>query len=177
MKNRDSHHFFFPVIVSFFSLSLRTKGNLKQSPRFGFTLLELLVVIAVIAILSGILLPAAMQVWRKAYVKKAEAAISALEVAINMYKTDIGDYPDDSGGADCGTLVTALTTATGSKWHGPYMSFKKDEIVSGSFVDPWGAAYVYDKGPTYGNQNSYNLYSKGPDGTGNGTDTDDIKNW
>ena len=148
----------------------------------SFTLLELLIVIAVIAILSGILMPAAMQAWSKAYVEKAKAAISALEVAINMYKTDMGYYPNDDGGTPttCTTLVTALKdTSQGGNWHGPYMSFKKEEIDSdGNFVDPWGTSYIYDKEPFSGNTTSYNLSSYGADGASGGTGNDeDITNW
>ena len=153
----------------------QSRNNLSKMAR-SFTLLELLVVIAIIAILSGILLPAAMQAWSRAYVEKAKAAVSALEVAINMYKTDIGYYPD-SGDAwvDSALLVTALTTDQGGSWHGPYMPFKEDEIVSGNFVDPWGNSYRYRKTGVK-NPNSYDLYSYGPDGP-TGDSDDDITNW
>jgi general secretion pathway protein G len=143
----------------------------------SFTLIELLVVVAIIAILSGMLLPAAMQAWSKSYVKKAEAAISALEVAINMYKTDIGYYPDDSGSSDCHVLITALTSDAGGNWHGPYMSFKTDELDSSdNFLDPWGTSYIYEK-PGTNNTNSYDLSSYGPDGADDSGGDDDIINW
>jgi len=154
----------------------KKKGNFFRS---AFTLMELLIVIAVIAILSGILLPAAMQAWSKAYVQKGKAAIAALEVAINMYKTDMGYYPGDGGGTDSATLVTALTdTSQGGNWHGPYMSFKTDELDSSdNFLDPWGNSYVYQK-PGTNNTNSYDLYSLGADGASGGTGNDaDIENW
>ena len=146
----------------------------------SFTLLELLIVIAVIAILSGILMPAAMQAWSKAYVEKAKAQLSALEVALGMYKTDIGYYPEDDGASTCTSLVTALTTAPSpvGNWHGPYMSFKEEEISSGNFLDPWGTSYIYDKDPSSGNTTSYNLSSYGADGASGGTGNDeDITNW
>lgn len=147
----------------------------------SFTLLELLVVIAVIAILSAIILPAGMQAWSRAYIKKAESAIAALEVAINMYKTDIGYYPESGGvWADSALLVTALTQYSGGSpgnWHGPYMSFKLDELDgSNNFLDPWGNPYRYRE-PGSNNPASYDLYSYGPDGENDNGSDDDITNW
>ena len=139
----------------------------------GFTLVELLIVMAILAILGGLVTAAAQSARKRGAVTKAKAAIAALETALQMYQLDLGGYPA-SGNAN---LVTALTTSPGSSdWHGPYMEFKQDELTGGEFVDPWGKAYVYTTPGTHRTA-SYDLYSTGPNGTGDGTDADDINNW
>ncbi|MCU0788173.1 MAG: type II secretion system GspH family protein, partial [Verrucomicrobia bacterium] len=64
--------------------------------RPAFTLIELLVVISIIAILAGILLPAAMGVKNKAALKRVEGELGRVEQAIATYKIDKGFYPPDN---------------------------------------------------------------------------------
>ena len=137
----------------------------------GFTLVELLIVMAILAILGGLVTAAAQTARKRGAVTKAKAAIAALETALQMYQLDMGGYPPSGDAA----LVTALSTSPGSSdWHGPYMEFKQDELDGGQFNDPWGRPYVYTSPGTH-RTSSYDLYSQGPDGTaGNG---DDITNW
>jgi len=116
----------------------------------GFTLVELLTVIAIIAVLAGILMPALSSAMKKAYEGKARSAISALELAISMYETDMGYYPIVEGttgvdGIDARNqkLVAALadrrygnSARSGAgpgprydpSWRGPYMEFKAKDL-------------------------------------------------
>ncbi len=64
----------------------------------GFTILELIGVIAVIVILMGILLPAATRSTSRVYIHRAKTQLAALEVALNMYYQDWGCYPSSVSG-------------------------------------------------------------------------------
>ena len=140
----------------------------------GFTLIELLVVIAIIAILGGMVVSGAQQARKRGSATKAKAQIASIETAISMYETDMGKYP----GTDNKTLVSGLTKDPGdAEWSGPYMQIKKDELnENGEYIDAWGNAFIYTN-PGKNNTSFYDLYSKGPNGIGDGEDKDDIKNW
>jgi general secretion pathway protein G len=142
--------------------------------RKGFTLIELLVVIAIITILAGMVVSGAQQARKRGAVTKAKAQMASIETAISMYETDMGTSP----GSDNKTLVEALTQDPGDPdWSGPYMHIKKDELdANGEYVDAWGNAFVYVN-PGKNNASFYDIYSKGPNGTGDGNDKDDIENW
>jgi len=132
--------------------------------RTGFSLIELLVVMAVIAILLGLISSGGTIARKKAKIYRARTMIASLETALAMYHTDYGAYPA-SGNANLVNLLTSTLTAGG-----PYMSFKDEDLDSGTTVkDPWGIAYTYiNSGATY------TISSYGPDmGSGGG---DDITN-
>jgi prepilin-type N-terminal cleavage/methylation domain-containing protein len=63
----------------------------------GFTLPELITVVAIIAILIGVLMPALSQVKRIARETKQKAQIGSIEMGINMYRNDFGEYPPSDG--------------------------------------------------------------------------------
>ncbi len=140
----------------------------------GFTLIELLVVIAIITILAGMVVSGAQQARKRGAVTKTKAQIASLETAIGMYETDMGNYP----GTDNKTLINSLTTdSEDPDWSGPYIHIKKEELDgNGEYLDAWGNAFVYIN-PGKNNTSFYDLYSKGPNGTGDGNDKDDIRNW
>jgi general secretion pathway protein G len=140
--------------------------------------MELLVVVVIIGLLAGMLMTAVTKARRKATVAKATSTISALEGAISMYESDLGDYPA-SGNQN---LVNALAdiNITNTSWDGPYMQFKAQElkgaIPNAELLDPWGNPYVYTQPGTH-NLRSYDLYSFGPNGTDEQGVGDDIHNW
>jgi general secretion pathway protein G len=140
----------------------------------GFTLMELLVVIAIIAILAGMVVSGAQQARKRGAVTKAKAQIASMETAISMYEADMGSYP----GTDNKTLIATLTVDPGDPdWSGPYIQIKRDELDgNGEYLDAWGNTFVYVN-PGKNNASFYDLYSKGPNGTGDGNDKDDIRNW
>ncbi|HEX5804282.1 MAG TPA: type II secretion system major pseudopilin GspG [Azospira sp.] len=132
--------------------------------RAGFTLLELLVVVAIIGLLAGYVGPKYFGQIGKAEVKAARAQIDALDKALDAYRLDLGRYPSSEQG------LAALVVAPGGagKWAGPYLK-------KGVPLDPWGRPYVY-KSP--GEHGDFDLLSLGRDGTPGGSGEDaDVTNW
>lgn len=123
----------------------------------GFTLVELLVVISIILVLVGLLSPALRKAREQAKIEKARATVGSLEVAINMFYTDIGRYPNNPG-----ELIDPPGTG-----YGPYMDTK--DFEGGEFLDPWENEYQYAE-PGSHNPSTFDVWS-----TGNGKK--DIGNW
>lgn len=137
--------------------------------RRGFTLLELIVVVAIIATLAAVVAPA---IFRNVGDAKQSAAKSQLEmfsVALNQYRLDNDQYPT----TDQGLAALRTIPATGTiprNWRGPYLS----RVVP---QDPWNRPYIY-LSPGIENPQSYDLYTLGRDGLVGGTDEDaDITSW
>jgi general secretion pathway protein G len=131
---------------------------------FAFTLLELLVVVAIIGLLAGYVGPKYFGQLGKAEVKAARAQIDALEKALDQYRLDVGRYPSSEQG------LNALVVQPGgiSKWAGPYLK-------KGLPLDPWDKTYFY-KSP--GEHGEFDLFSYGRDGTPGGSgENADITNW
>ena len=135
----------------------------------GFTLLELLVVLAIIATLVAVVAPS---IFRNVGDAKADAAKSQIEIltlALDAYRLDNDSYPtSEEGLAALRTKPTA--GASPRNWRGPYL--RKDVPL-----DPWGRPYVY-VAPGVENPTSYDLYTLGRDGKPGGSDEDaDVTSW
>ena len=130
----------------------------------GFTLLELLVVVLIIGLLTGIVGPRLMGQIGRSEVTAAKAQIDSLDKAVQAYRLDMGQYPANDQG------LRALMTAPGAdaRWRGPYM---KNAIPN----DPWGMAYQYRAPGTNGRD--YDIVSLGRDKMVGGTGDDaDLNN-
>jgi general secretion pathway protein G len=130
----------------------------------GFTLLELLVVLLIIALLAGYVGPKLFGEVGKARSKTAASQMKGIESALDRYRLDTGHYPTTEAG------LPALMTNVGntSGWDGPYMS-------SAVPNDPWGKPYIY-RSPGE-NGKDYDLMTYGADGKPGGTGEDaDIVN-
>jgi prepilin-type N-terminal cleavage/methylation domain len=142
----------------------------------GFTLVELLVVMAILAILAGLVTAGSQMARKRGAVTKTKAMIAALEVSANAYQFDMGGYPP-TGNAELVKAMSDMESYSGNPdWHGPYMELKEDDLKDGEVMDPWGKPYVYVQPGTH-RPASFDLYSTGPNGTGDGTDVDDVHNW
>ena len=121
----------------------------------GFTLLELLVVVAIIGLLVGYVAPRYFSQVGKSEVNVTKAQIDALEKALDQYRLDTGRYPT----TELGLAALITRPANELKWNGPYL---KKAVPP----DPWGKDYVY-KIP--GERGDYDLFSYGKDGQPGGT--------
>ncbi|MCP4613242.1 MAG: type II secretion system major pseudopilin GspG [Planctomycetes bacterium] len=131
----------------------------------GFTLMELLLVVAIIGILAAMLLPNISGRSEEARKTRAKTEIvSTIGLALTMFESDTGRYPTTEQGLEA--LVTLPNQA--SNWRGPYIRQGKQ------FKDPWGNKYEYQC-PGQQNTTSYDIASAGPDSQlGN---EDDITNF
>ncbi|TPQ28655.1 type II secretion system major pseudopilin GspG [Methylomonas sp. EFPC3] len=131
----------------------------------GFTLLELLVVLGIIAMLAGIVGPQVMKHMGASKTKAAKVQIEDLAAALDMYKLDEGRYPTTQQG------LTALVEkpAEAKRWNGPYL--RKDKIP----LDPWNQEYHY---VFPGQHGKFDLFSLGADEKEGGEGEDqDINSW
>lgn len=139
------------------------KHSLSRSG--GFTLLELLVVLGIIAMLAGIVGPQVMKHMGESKSKGAKVQIEDLSAALDMYKLDEGRYPTQQQG------LSALIEkpADAKHWNGPYM--RKEKIPQ----DPWMQDYHY----VYpGQHGKFDLFSYGADEKEGGEGDDrDINSW
>lgn len=134
----------------------------------GFTLLEILVVLAIIGLLVGLVVSNTDKIFGQSQEAVAKIFVrDSLKTPLTRYRIDLGDYPSTSEGL--AVLVVAPNNAA-DKWRGPYLDVPGGKLP----VDPWGQPYEY-RYPGVKNPGSYDLYSRGPDKT---ADTaDDIGNW
>ncbi len=131
----------------------------------GFTLVEMLVVISIIALVMGLVGPRVLNFLTESKVKTAKIQIESFESALDLYFLDAGRYPTTSEGLD------ALVERPGSGvvWNGPYL---KGNVVP---TDPWGTPYVY-RSP--GQHGAYDIISDRADKQGGGTGAEaDITSW
>lgn len=135
----------------------------------GFTLIEVLVVIVVIALLASLVAPNVFRHLGTAKDATARSQIQMLGAALDAYRLDNGRYPTTEQGLE------ALSHAPGTdphppNWRGPYL---RGAIPA----DPWGNAYVY-RTPSSATEYGFDLLSLGADGQEGGDgDAADIRLW
>ena len=143
----------------------RKKLKRRKRDEGGFTLIEILVVITIIALIMSLVGPRVLNYLAESKVKAAKIQIQSFGSALDLYNLDIGRYPSTNEG------LAALVQSPGniSSWNGPYL---KGSVVP---TDPWGNAYVY-RSP--GEHGAYDILSYGSDGQEGGTGTAaDITSW
>ena len=150
------------------STILRRAGG-RSRQQSGFTLLELIIVIAIIAILAALVGPSIFQNVGDAKRSAAKSQIEMLSTALGAYRLDNDFYPaSDQGLASLRQMPTSGDTPR--NWRGPYLT---REVP----VDPWGRPYVYSS-PGKANPTSFDLYTLGRDGKPGGDGEDaDITSW
>jgi general secretion pathway protein G len=136
----------------------------RRTVEAGFTLLELLVVLGIIALLATVAAPQVLQYLGRARTETAKAQISAISTALELYALDNGGFPSSQLGLSA--LVNAPAGA--AAWKGPYL--RRTE----GLTDPWGRSYQY-KFP--GRNGQAEVFTFGRDNAVGGTGEDqDISN-
>lgn len=138
-------------------------SKLNQN-RKGFTLIELLVVMIIIGLLAALVGPKLFSKVGSSKIKATQAQIEMLGTALDMFRLDVGRYPESSEGLD----ALREEPSGVEKWAGPYLPKPVP-------LDPWSREYEYSSPGEHGD---YDLSSTGADGTSGGEGEDaDIVNW
>jgi general secretion pathway protein G len=132
----------------------------------GFTLIELMIVVIIIAALAAMVVPRLAGRSEQAKVAVAQADVNSnIAMALKLYELDNGSFPTTTQGLNA-LIAQPAAGAQSSNWSGPYLEK--------SPIDPWGKVYQY-KCPGSHHPAGYDLFSMGKDGM-TGTD-DDVGNW
>jgi general secretion pathway protein G len=138
----------------------------RRNDQRGFTLIEVMLVLAILAIIASLTAVAVVRMQRNAYMRAAEAQVKAFKTPLLAYRLDMGDFPATSDALQALRTVPS-NAASPTKWNGPYLD---SEVPN----DPWGNAYRYEY-PAKHQTDLPDIWSLGPDGI-DGTE-DDIGNW
>jgi general secretion pathway protein G len=142
-----------------------TRTSSDTQAEAGFTLLEMLVVLAIMAMLAAIVAPQVMRYLGSSRTQTAKVQIQNIAAALELYRLDVGRYPTTEEGL--GGLVTAPSSAAG--WNGPYLQ------RATALKDPWEQPYLYRVPGQHGEVDVYSLGSdKAEGGTG---EAKDVGNW
>ena len=130
---------------------LRVRRDATRLSEQGFTLVEMLVVIAIIGLIMGLIGPRVLNYLSESKVKAAKIQIQSFESALDLFNLDAGRYPSTAEG------LTALVRRTPglAAWNGPYL--RGGNVPN----DPWNNPYVY-RAP--GEHGAYDIVSYGADG-------------
>lgn len=138
-------------------------GSLRRrSWQGGFTLLEILVVLAIIGLIAAIAAPQVFKSLGGAKTDSAKVQVEALSTGVDLYRLEVGKLPPD--------LDALVERPSGEeRWNGPYL--RKNSVPK----DPWGNEFLYQ---APGDHGDYDLYSLGADGSVGGEgENRDVNSW
>lgn len=132
----------------------------------GFTLLELLVVLAILGLLAAIVAPQVLKYLGSSRSQVAKVQVENLSTALDEFNVDVGRYPSQDEGL--AALIRSPADAAG--WKGPYL--QKKQVL----IDPWSHPYNY-RAPG-GRNPAFDVWSYGSDGVEGGSgEAQDVGNW
>ncbi len=142
-------------------------GRRQQRRQHGFTLIEVMVVVAILGILAAIVIPRIMDRPDQARIIKTRQDIRAIESALQLYRLDNFSYPTTDQGLE------ALVTRPGGSQ--TLQNWKSGGYLERLPKDPWGGDYQYLTPGVHGEVDIFSYGSDGsPEGEGIGAD---IGNW
>ncbi|HEX4742638.1 MAG TPA: type II secretion system major pseudopilin GspG [Caulobacteraceae bacterium] len=142
-----------------------SRSSSRRSSEAGFTLLELLVVLAILGLLAAIVAPQVLRYLGASRSQAAKVQIENISASLDQFDMDVGRYPSQEEGLDA--LVQAPPAA--ANWNGPYLRRPT------ALIDPWGQKYLYRIPGRHGDVDVYTLGSDHAEG-GTG-EAKDVGNW
>ncbi|HLJ30863.1 MAG TPA: type II secretion system major pseudopilin GspG [Candidatus Babeliales bacterium] len=141
-------------------MATMTMEKEKRYARAGFTLMEILIAVMILGLLSALVGPAVMNIYKGQQKKAAKSSLEGFKKGVSMYQLHVQALPT--------TLKDLIKKPkeerASKKWDGPYVGDDLTEVPE----DPWGTKYVYKVTP--GAKHPYELYSYGPNGKGSPKD-------
>lgn len=137
----------------------------QKTKKNGFTLLELLVVLAILGLLAAIVGPQVLRYLGSSKTQTAQVQVKNIAASLQLFRLDAGRYPTNAEG------LNALIKAPASIpiWNGPYLP------DASAITDPWGKPYLLR---VPGQQGEVDIYSLGSDGAAGGSgEARDVGNW
>lgn len=136
----------------------------NRNRRRGFTLMEVLVVLAILVMLFGMAVPKIMERYKTARINTAKTQLGLFKQALEHYYMDVKSYPTSEQGLQA--LAERPADLDESVAWGKYL----DEVPR----DPWGHDYRYDFAE---GEEAPRIWSVGPDGNDDEGENDDITSW
>jgi len=141
-------------------------GRAKRRGDAGLSLVEILVSLAIIALVLAVVVPRLTGALNTGQKRTAELELANIANGLALFRLDVGRFPSEQEGLEA--LVQAPSGSV--SWNGPYLSTRSVPL------DPWGNPYVYRYPPKEGID--FDLLSLGADGRLGGTgEAADIKQW
>lgn len=132
----------------------------------GFTLLELLVVLAILGLLAAIVAPQVLKYLGASRSQAAKVQIENIAAALDHFDLDVGRYPTSEEGLQ----VLVKAPAGVANWDGPYLQRPS------ALIDPWQRPYLYQVPGKH--DDDFDVWTNGSDGAPGGTkDARDVGNW
>lgn len=151
---------------------MQSKQVQKKRIRRGFSLLEILIVVGILALLAAFVVPNLIGSSQQAKIGIAQTAVGRsgeISQQLKKYQFDVGQYPETDEGLEALFRLPSSIDEDDELWKGPYLEGDPEDLR-----DPWGQEFVYES-PGKFNEDGFDLSSKGPDRK---EDTeDDVKNW